>query len=267
MSFHSEHAPDSGEALQLAGKQQEALQAYATALRKSPDDPRTLSNCGGLLCEMGDFSSALQLLRKATDLAPDFADAWSNFGNSLLQSQMFSESVWAYSHCLELNSSHKHALSNIGVALDGMGLHSQALTFHDIAIHLDALNPETRTNRAISLLAAGNYPEGFAEYEWRWKTRTTAWHGMETPLWDGKPFTEKTLLIHTEGGFGDVLQFARFLPQVKALGGQLILRIRPELRDLLVRMQVADAVLVEEDPIPAHDFQIPILSLPLALKT
>ncbi|MEE8662565.1 MAG: tetratricopeptide repeat-containing glycosyltransferase family protein [Acetobacter sp.] len=267
MSFHSEHAPDSGEALQLAGKQQEALQAYATALRKSPDDPRTLSNCGGLLCEMGDFSSALQLLRKATDLAPDFADAWSNFGNSLLQSQMFNESVWAYSRCLELNSSHKHALSNIGVALDGMGLHSQALTFHDIAIRLDALNPETRTNRAISLLAAGNYPEGFAEYEWRWKTRTTAWHGMETPLWDGKPFTGKTLLIHTEGGFGDVLQFARFLPQVKTLGGQLILRIRPELRDLLVRMQVADAVLVEEDPIPAHDFQIPILSLPLALKT
>ncbi|MDG6095828.1 tetratricopeptide repeat protein [Acetobacter sp. AN02] len=262
----SGHPPDSGEALQIAGRLEEARAAYLRALEQKADDPRLLSNYGGLLFALGEFREASGILMKAVALKADFPDAWSNLGNTFLQLQKYGEAIDAYTRCLRLQPGHRMALSNLGVALDGLGEHAAALNFHNTAIRIDPDNPESRTNRAISLLAAGDYPEGFREYEWRWKSRTTKQHGILTPLWDGTPFEGRTLLIHTEGGFGDVLQFARFIPMTKARGGRVVLRIRPELRTLLSRIPGVDMIVSDQEPVPPHDFQIPVLSLPLALR-
>ncbi|GBQ23739.1 hypothetical protein AA0472_1201 [Acetobacter estunensis NRIC 0472] len=261
----SEHPPETGEALQLAGRFPEAEAEYQARLSANPDDARTLSNYGGLLCSLGAFEPALQKLIRAVTLDPKLADAWSNLGNALQSLQRHDEAITAYSNCLRLNPGQALALSNLGVALDCRGQHELALKFHNAAVSLAPENAESHTNHAISLLASGNYKDGFEEYEWRWKTRTTKWHGIEGPLWNGEAFPDKTLLIHTEGGFGDMLQFARFLPLVAERGGHVIVRMRPELHTLLSHSFPALTFVTENDPIPPHDLQCPILSLPRAL--
>ncbi|NHO31310.1 tetratricopeptide repeat protein [Acetobacter fallax] len=258
-------ADEKGEALQRAGRLDEAAVAYREALARNPDDARILSNYGGLLWGLGAFEQAHGMLMRAVTLAPDLPDAWSNLGNVLQQFQRYDEAIAAYSNCLRLNPVHPLALSNLGVALDCRGEHAAAQKFHRIAVRLAPDNAENHTNFAISLLSGGDYRSGFAEYEWRWKTRTTRHHGLTAPLWTGASFEGKTLLIHTEGGFGDMLQFARFIPLAAERGGNIIVSVRPELSDLLRQSFPGYQFVTTEEPVPWHDLQCPVLSLPLAL--
>lgn len=243
----------------------EAAAAYQAALARNPQDARTLSNYGGLLCALGAFQDAQKILRKAITLAPDLPDAWCNLGNTFLELQQYDEAIAAYSACLRLNPAHVSALSNLGGAFDCRGEHEMALKFHGVATRLAPDNAEIRTNRAISLLSHGDYAEGLPEYEWRWGVRTTRPHGIEGPLWKGETFTGKTLLIHTEGGFGDMIQFSRFIPDARARGGRVLVRIRKELLTLLQDSFPDQEFVTEDQPVPPHDLQCPVLSLPLAL--
>jgi Flp pilus assembly protein TadD len=270
----SAHAPhqgkrmeEQGEALQRAGCIQEAAEAYRRELAQNPDDARTLSNYGGLLCVSGDFQQAHQVLVRALRLKPTLVDGWSNLGNALLSLQRYDEAIAAYRHCLTHRPEHPLALSNLGVALDRRGAHALALNFHRVAIRLDPENAENHANHAICLLALGQYPEGFEEYEWRWKTRMTGHHGMTAPLWEGGAFNGRTLLIHTEGGFGDMLQFSRFIPVAARFGGRTIVRVRKELLSLMRMSFPEQDIISMVDPVPAHDLQCPAMSLPRALGT
>ncbi|WP_086643390.1 tetratricopeptide repeat protein [Acetobacter sp. DsW_063] len=253
--------------LQLAGQYEEAASTYQHALSSTPNDPHILSNYGGLLAAKGSFDQAFIFLSRAVSLAPDLADAWCNLGNALQQMQRYDDAIAAYARCLRQSPEHTMALSNLGVALDAKGEHAAAQNFHRVAVRLAPNNPENHTNHALSLLAAGDYPAGLQEYEWRWRVRTTEHHGIPGPTWNGAPFEGRTLLIHTEGGFGDMLQFARFIPLAKARGGRVIVRLRSELAALIERSTTPDLIVMESDPLPDYDIQIPVLSLPLALGT
>lgn len=261
------HPEGSAEALQLAGRLNEAIAAYEARLAAHPDDARTLSNYGGLLIAFNRFDDAHTALARAVVLAPDLADAWSNLGNVFLHLQRYDDAIGAYRTCLQRNPAHALALSNLGVALDHRGAHALAQKFHQVAIRLTPDNAKTRTNHAISLLAQGDYLAGFREYEWRWTTHSSRSYGMTVPQWKGEDFAGRTLMIHTEGGFGDVIQFSRFIPSAAQRGGRVITRVRRELLTLL-RQSFPDQIFVsEDDAVPPHDLQCPVLSLPFALGT
>ncbi|MBO1326153.1 tetratricopeptide repeat-containing glycosyltransferase family protein [Acetobacter sp. TBRC 12305] len=260
------HPPGSGEALQLAGHLAEAEQAYRQALARNPDDARTLSNYGGLLCTLGHFDQAREVLARALALAPDLADAWSNMGNALFRLQIYDDAIIAYQQCLRRNPVHALALSNLGMLLDQRGQHELAQKFHAAAVQLTPRNALTRTNYALSLLAQGDYRRGFEEYEWRWNTLDSR-NSLHAPLWNGESFAGRTLLIHTEGGFGDMIQFARFIPLAAARGGRTLTCVRPQLLSLLRQSFPDQVFLSEDDPTPAHDLQCSVLSLPRALGT
>lgn len=258
---------DAGTQLQREGRILEAEAVYRRRIGEEPRDALTLSNYGGLLVGICRFEPALEVLSRAVALAPQLADAWCNLGNALQSLQRYDEAIAAYSKCLNISLEHPLAASNLGVALDShRGQHEMAQKFHRVAVELAPDSPETHTNYALSLLAQGNYPEGFAEYEWRWKIRTARHHGFDAPLWRGERFDSERLLIHTEGGFGDVLQFSRFIPLIAERGGTVVVRVRPELLGLLARSFPQARFVSETIPSPAHDLQCPVLSLPLALN-
>lgn len=264
--FNNPLFSDVGSQLQREGRIVEAEAAYRKRLAEEPRDAVTLSNYGGLLADLHCLEPALEVLTKAVTLAPDLADAWGNLGTVLQSLQRYDEAIDAYSKCLRIRPAHPHALSNIGVALDNhQGRHELAQTFHRAAVQVSPDNPQSHTNYALSLLAQGNYREGFAEYEWRWKTRMTAHHDFDGPQWQGDTFKNRTLLIHTEGGFGDMLQFSRFIPLAMERGGEVIVRVRPELLSLLAESFPQTRFVSEKEPVPAYDLQCSVLSLPLAL--
>jgi len=87
-------------------------------------------------------------------------------------------------------------------------------------------------------------------------------------LWLGETALEgKTILLHAEQGFGDALQFVRYVPLVAARGARVVLRLPSALVELIRGMPGIAQIIAEDEPLPAHDLHCPLMSLPLAFGT
>jgi len=248
-------------ALHRAGDLAGAEAAYQALLDRWPDDAPTLNNYGALMRRAGRLEASLDMMRAALRADERAPDSWSNFGNTLAELERYDEAMQALIQCLKLAPGHRDALSNLGVVLDRVGRHAEAISIFDIAVEAEPENPKFHTNRALARLALGYYREGFAEYEWRWRTPDMIRHQMGGPVWDGGAYAGKTLMVYTEGGFGDVIQFARFLPQAAALGGRLVLCVPPALVTLMAGVPGVARVADRPDALGPVDLVCPIMSL------
>jgi hypothetical protein len=123
------------------------------------------------------------------------------------------------------------------------------------------------------LLLSGNFQEGWHEYECRfmrpnWKDVYP--YRLSGARWDGRSFEGRQLLIHDEQGLGDTLQFLRYLPMAKAMGGKVIFEVRGKLLPLLKNVSGADEVVSRSpdgEPNVDYDLFVPMLSLPAILGT
>ena len=123
-------------------------------------------------------------------------------------------------------------------------------------------------NLGMALLKLGELPRGFREFEWRWQTRQFTPFMPPHPRWDGSPLPDKTLLVHTEQGAGDAIQFIRFFKYARQRVGHLLLIAPDPLQALFVtaegRDQIRGAGSVAEQ---AFDVHIALVSLPTVLGT
>jgi hypothetical protein len=121
----------------------------------------------------------------------------------------------------------------------------------------------------LSLLTLGDYPRGFAEYEWRWKRTGMAGRKEFRKLpWLGEAsLAGKTIVLHAEQGLGDTVMFARYVPILARQGARVALEVQPELKALLAGLDGAASVIARGEPLPTFDLHCPLGSLPLACKT
>jgi hypothetical protein len=127
-------------------------------------------------------------------------------------------------------------------------------------------NAEAHWHLAGALLRRCDFDEGWREFEWRWRLRHSAPRRSFTqPEWDGGDLQGRTILLYCEQGFGDVIQFIRYVPLVAKLGAPVIVPAPSQLARLL--QSVPGARIVTNDPLPPFDLQLPLLSLPRVFNT
>jgi ADP-heptose:LPS heptosyltransferase len=121
----------------------------------------------------------------------------------------------------------------------------------------------------MALLLQGDFANGLPKYEQRWALKLAGLQpgDFASPLWHGEDPAGRTILLYSEQGLGDTLQFARYAPDVAKRGAKVILYVHPPLKELLSSLPGVDRVISLNEPIPAHDLRCPLLSLPLAFKT
>lgn len=253
-----------GNVLRDAGQQAAAIDHFRTALRLRPDHTGAATNLGLALTDAGRPAEAVQLLRHAVRLNPAGKEAHNNLGLALADLGRYAEAEAAYEQALRLDPRFADALSNLAGLYKDQSRMDEALACYDLAVGLAPDSPPVRYNRSLALLKAGD-PRGWAEYEWRWRRGTERHRVYTAPRWDGSPLAGRTLLVWTEQGLGDVLQFVRYVKRAKATGGRVVLECPPRMVPLLAGCAGVDAVAAEGDPLPPHDAQIPLLSLPAAL--
>jgi tetratricopeptide (TPR) repeat protein len=178
-----------------------------------------------------------------------------------------------YQKALEFTPQDAHAFNNLGKIFQDQRKPEEAESCFRRAICIKPDYAEAHFNRSISLLSAGNYKEGWQEYDWRFKKsnwKNVYPYRFERPRWDGSIFSGKRIFVHCEQGLGDTIQFARYLPMVKARGGTVIFEAPKALITIFDNFPGIDR-LVE---ISSHkktteefDFHAPLLSLPGIFKT
>ena len=244
-----------------------AARALRRILSVEPDDVRLLLNLGGALRELGQFEEALPVLARAVTLDPRRYGAWSNLGSVSLELQRYDDAIAAFSNAIRLKADHAPALSGLGVTLRRRGLPRQALAFFDLAVAATPGDPDLRTWRAMALLAAGDYPRGFAEYEWRLHASNVSPGVPDAPRWKGEPLAGRTLLVHGDGGLGDCLQFCRYIPMLRGLDRRVVVQVPRPLLRLLSRLPGIDGIVSGEEPPPMFDLACSVMSLPYILRT
>jgi hypothetical protein len=157
--------------------------------------------------------------------------------------------------------------------LKDSGQYEKALDNYRHAIRFKPGFAEAHFNCAMVHLLNGNFSDGWQEYEWRlqrkeWKTLCP--HRANLPRWNGESFVGKKLLIYDEQGFGDTLQFVRYLPLVKSRGGRVIFETRHQLIGLFDNFPGVDELVERisyDKPAREADIYIPLLSLPGIFQT
>jgi hypothetical protein len=86
-------------------------------------------------------------------------------------------------------------------------------------------------------------------------------------MWDGSPLNGRTILLHAEQGFGDAIQFVRYVPLVAQRGGTVIIECHPQLVQLMQTLAGVQSIVPFGAPLPPFNCQSPLLSLPRIFGT
>lgn len=216
-----------GVAAQAAGRHVEAELALTRALELTPGDP-------------------VAQFHLATQSAPEIAEP-------------------LYRQAAAAMSDQPGPVINLGLLLQQHGRRAEAETQFRDAVRRAPDLPEAHMNLAFLLLGDGRLAEGWAEYEWRMRWLNYQPPVADRPAWDGGAAPGKTLLLWAEQGLGDTIMMARFIPQVAAQAGRVVVQVQPTLVALLRRQNWPVEVVAWDAPVPEHDLQASLMSLPLLL--
>jgi tetratricopeptide (TPR) repeat protein len=257
------------DALLSLGRTEEALAAFRQVLARVPQHPQARLSSGIAHAALGALDEAVAEFDHALTLAPGHPAAHVNRGIALYDLGRYAEAVAAHDSALAAAPDHAGALLNRGRALAALNRFDDAIASYGKAQALRKDDADVHFMESLALLTLGDYRRGFAKYEWRWRrSGMPEQKSRGRPLWRGDyPLARKTVLLHAEQGFGDTIQFARYVPLLAASGAKVVLEVQPELTALMTRLEGAATIVARGAAPPPFDVHCPLGSLPLAFKT
>ena len=257
-----------GIALKMQKQDAQALIALRRASELLPADADVHNNLANVLKESGDLEGARRHYAIALERDPRLDDAHSNLAVLLYDQGEVEQAIAHFEQALAIKPDSSHTLFNLGVARKDMRHPEQALACYEKAMAIDPQHHDARWNAALVLLSMGEFERGWTLYESRFlrKGRKPL---QETPypLWHGESLAGKRLLIQAEQGYGDTIQIARYLETLDALGAKCWFQCHDSLMTLIKR-SYPKATVIPSNVCPLDlDYRIPMMSLPLALKT
>ncbi|MBF0251817.1 MAG: tetratricopeptide repeat protein [Alphaproteobacteria bacterium] len=254
-----------GVALQQSGALEAAGACWEDAVRLHPGHLAALKNLAALRTDQGRFEDVPALCRAVLAQTPDDYDALNWMGFAHGQRSRFADAEAAYRALAERHPQNPDAHYRHGIIARDMGDDALAVESLRRAVALDPGHVPAHFALAQALLAEGRYAEGFAEYEWRKKRDAWPTDTADAPEWRGETDPAVSLLVTSEQGHGDTLQFLRFLPQAAARVGRLTVSTHPSLRTLVERLECVRGVEEIHRETATYDRKIPIMSLPHVL--
>jgi len=217
--------------------------------------------------QQGDLTKAEHAYRSVLERDDRNGLAHNNLANLLRQWGRFSEAEVHYCRALEQMPNSAEIRNNRAGTLERLHQYEQAEIEYRRALELKPDFAEARFNLGMLLLSAGRYTEGWKYYEAR--SKAFGEHGqLPFPLWNGEDLSGKTLLLLPEQGYGDTIQFVRYVPLLKARGAAKISVIcKPVLGALLRTVEGIDALITDPQALHAHDYWASLMSLPLHMGT
>jgi tetratricopeptide (TPR) repeat protein len=252
----------------------EAAKALRDAIEIEPREAKLHYKLGLALLELDEFEQAIPAFAQTVAIEHDHPTAYTRLGLALERADRFDEAVMAYRKATDVNSGSSETLAaslqRLATSLWVLGQFDEALAAASRLIDLEPDVALHQMHRAFFLLTNGDYEKGFEQFESRRKL--DGWKKLHVsstrsqPTWRGEDLEGRILLLDSEQGFGDTLHFIRFARIVVARGVKVIVRIPTELGDLFRTMPGLQIVTFDE-PLPAFDVHLPLMSLPHVLGT
>ncbi len=258
-------------------KYQEAVEIFKIALKIDPKYYELYSNIGACYNKDKKYDEAIESLNIAIEKNPKNGGAYTNLGNVYNKIYDYKKAAKLHEKSIELEPNGSNAYSNVGTSYKYLGQVQKSIDSYKKAIEIDPNFVNAHFDLATMYLAMGDYKLGFDEYEWRFKKEEMFPHIVKNkdifskPMFKGSEDLEelknKTILLHSEQGFGDSIQFIRFLPNFKKkFPCKIAVKCRDELKELFKGIKEIDVLTHRNEPTPQFDYHLPIMSMPKLLN-
>jgi tetratricopeptide (TPR) repeat protein len=251
------------------GDHEQALDLLEEAIQLDSSDGEAHANLGVLLLKARQHPQALAAYASALTLRPDNVAAQFGLARALAALDLSDFAYDAFRDALAGAPDDVEGIASFGWLLSDTGRHDEGVTLLREVLVRHPESDKLRTVLAVCLFAGGDWSAAWAEYEGRLLDPRVS-NGLlptDRPRWQGEDLTGKTILLQSEQGYGDILQFVRYAPMVKARGGRVILCAPQTLLPLMRTVDGIDNVLHMKEEAPAFDVHAPLLSLPLVFNT
>ncbi len=245
----------------------ELMNLFRYNFEEDQDEYRELLSVFSGLSSDGKYQAAFKILDKMKSLKPDDWLSDFNMGSILIKLNRSSEAL-DYFNKAKLKGCPELGLMayNEGVAYRHLEDMSKAIKKYKEAIKLGSQIEAAENNIGIAYLAQGKLKEGFKKWEWRFKTNNKYQEirdHYKVPLWEGQDLGDKKLLVFSEQGRGDAIQFSRYIKMINS-SNDIIFAVQKELIKLFTSLGVE---VTTRFPLVAYDYAISVNSLPRIFKT
>jgi tetratricopeptide (TPR) repeat protein len=257
-----------GAILERLRRADEAAASFAKAVALRPDLAEAHANLAKVLNDLKRSGEALASAGQAVALAPSSAAAHNHRALALYDLRRLDEALAAADRAIALDPSYPEAHNSRAIALFDLRRLGEAVASCDRALAIRPDFAAAHLNRATSLLSLGDLRRGFEEYRWRWQV-----NGFQPaiarlrPAWEGQDLAGKSILVYGEQGFGDHLQFSRYVTEVARRAARTALVTEPALLTLFQRSFPVVEVSTGVQDEATFDFQVALMDLPAALGT
>jgi len=247
------------------------LTNYDRILAENRANAEALLKRGDILQRLHRYDHAVYAYNLALEIyVSNVVDVLNKRGNSFLCLNRPEDALESYNRALELAPRNAFLLFNRANVLQQLARMDEALESYGQALAYKPELAEAKMEQSHCWLAMGDFKRGFQEYESRWEyplLKSVRLKSSE-PLWLGEEsLAGKTILLWAEQGFEDTIQFLRYVPMVAQTAGMTILRVPPPLRSLAQTLDCPVSIITFADALLPHNFNCPLMSLPLAFGT
>lgn len=248
---------------------QESIKFFDASIALNGSGPSTWEGRGLVHLKLQQFDLARDDFMHVIKAEPKNANAYNNLGVALRELGQHEDALAAYDTAIALDKGDAKTLTNKGILLVDMHRYEDAFDCYEQGMRIGPDCYENHWNKAILHLLTGDYTQGWSLYESRWKSIfKEGLRSYSQPLWLGdESIAGKTLFIYPEQGFGDYIQFCRYVTDVEKLGATVVLEVKTPLLPLMQTFKGNVNLIEAGSSLPDFDYHCPIMSLPLAFKT
>ncbi len=253
----------------------EAEEAFRNGLKYDEQNLDLIYNLACLYLDIQYINEAQVLFERVLELQPEYASAHNNLGHIYKEYKKdYETAISFFNNALKLQQNDNNLecariYYNLGNCYHELMNISKAIEFYKKAIAMNSELVEAHWNLSHVLLLNDQIEEGFKEYLWRWRrNEAISQDPVPIPRWQGES-DKGSILVWTEQGAGDNIQFVRYLPLLKAQGKQVVLACNQDLAGLFSLMPEIDHLILKSHmPIVCKemDWHVPLLNLPTFLQ-
>ncbi len=247
-----------------AGRLDLAESSLDLILAEAPDRPGAVHLRGIVAFRQGDIAQSVRLMERSIALAPDMALFYRNICEVYRTLGRLDEALVAGRRAAALAPGDPHCYHNLSV------LHYHRLELDDAiaaaeqAVALDPNFAGAHFGIAEASLLRGDFARGWHEYEWRFRLASapSLMPATDRPQWDGTALPDGRLLLIADQGYGDVIQFARYIPWAARRVGDIAIACSVELQPVVAQLPGLGLIFDHWERRPEFAAYIPLSGLP-----
>ncbi len=261
---HTNACMNLGHILKKLNKHSEAIALYEKVITGNPTHANAYYSLGLIFQEQNELTKAVMYYEKAIALNINHANVYFNLAVIFKEQNRLDDAQKMYKKAIIIDPTHTYAYTNLGNIYKEYNRFESAIEMYEKAIALNPNNTNALVNKSLIYLIMGNFLEGFALYEKRMQRKN-----FTQPILQkcDVSLAGKTVLLYSEQGLGDTIQFCRYIEMVSRFGCQIIFEVEKSLLPLMRQLKGVDCFIEKGESLPAFDYHCSLLSLPFVFKT